>query len=435
MTGRRHDQRSSTSRTMVLTALTALALPASAVVTAPILARVLEPDGRGELAAVLAPLALGPLIFSFGLPEAITYYVASKKVAVLSAARVGVIMGACGGLVALIVLVATSPLLLDRHEDVQTLFVVLALTLPVVLGLTMLRYVAQGYDRFDLVRRERWFSVVSRVALIGVLALAGHLTVTSAAWATHGTGMLALLLLFPILRAGGRRREPRADPRALARFGARTWIGTLSGVLVLRLDQALLVPLAGARELGYYAVAVSLAEIPLGGLYAIRDVSFTASADRRDPEFVARVARMVTLISVPACLAGVAIAPAVVPFAFGDAFSSATPMTQILFLAMVPSAVATVLSAALFASNRPGLVSIAQSLALVVTVAGLFALVPEIGAIGAAWTSLAAYTLAAAVMSVAIARSTPLRLSDCFVPRRGDLLDLRSRVARALRRG
>lgn len=413
---------------MTLTALTGLMLPLSAVATGPILARALDPASRGELAAVLAPLAVVPFVFNFGVPEALTYYVASKRISVAAAARAALVMGVVAGVSAFALLAALSPVLFHRYEHLQSLFLVLASTLPVVMAMTMVRAVAQGRQRFDLINRERWFSVLSRLALIAALAVAGHLTVTSAAWSTHGTALLAFLLLLPILSGVRSRRDEPARVPMIARYGGRTWIGTLSGILMLRLDQVLLVPLAGARQLGYYAVAVSLAEIPAAALLAVRDVAFAASTDRGDPSLVARACRLVVLVSVPLCILGMALAPVVLPLAFGESFSAAVPMAQILFAASVPSGITTVLTAGLFGANRPGLVSAAQLCALALTVLGVFALVPSIGAMGAAWTSLVAYSLAATLSTSAMRRATGIKPRDLLLPGPADWDDLWGRV-------
>lgn len=422
---------------MVWTSLANLAIPLSAVATGPILARALGPDGRGQFAAILAPVALMTLAANFGVPEALTYFVATKRASIRSAARTGMFLGFAAGLIAFVVLVALSGVLLSRYDDSFGIFYALAATLPIIMGLGMLRFVAQGLGRFDLVNLERWSGVLSRLLLIAALAIVGHLTVTNALWATHGTALLATLALVPVIRAGSRAKEtaPKAEVRPILSYGARTWIGTVSNVLILRLDQAMLAPLASARQLGYYAVAVSLAEVPAVALLAVRDVAFAAAADRSEPALVARTSRVVVLISVPICLIGVALASTAVPFVFGARFEPAVPMTQVLFLATVPSGLATVLSAALFSAERPGLASVAQGAGAAATVIALIALVPSMGGMGAAYASLAAYVLSAALMIAQIARTSDVRASDCLVPRATDVADLMDRVRGRLRGG
>jgi O-antigen/teichoic acid export membrane protein len=104
------------------------------------------------------------------------------------------------------------------------------------------------------------------------------------------------------------------------------------------------------------------------------------------------------------------------------------PMTQVLFVATIPNAMSLVLTAGLFASGRPGLASGAQLVAAGVTVMALFLLVPKVGAIGAAYSSLAAYAVAACLVSVAVARVSNLSPRDFLIPRQSDLVHIVTRI-------
>src|SRR4051812_10200179 len=315
----------STASAMVRLAISNLAIPASAVLTGPILARSLGPAGRGALAAVLTPIALSTYVLNFGVPEALTYVVAKGRATTATANRLALVLGAIIGTLCAGGLIALTPVLLQKYPHQQTLFIVLSLLLPLEIAVGMLRYVAQARGRFELMTRERWFSVLSRLVLIAGAALAGTLTVAAAAWFTHGTAVLATLLLLPILWAresdkADEREPPPVVTRFVMRYGLTTWVGTVGGVLVMRLDQVLLTPLAGPKELGYYAVAVSVAEVPLLGLLAVRDVIFSASTDRDDPHLVARATRATVLLAVPLCLLGILLAPVLLPPVFGAGF-------------------------------------------------------------------------------------------------------------------
>jgi O-antigen/teichoic acid export membrane protein len=423
----------STAGAVVRLAISNLAIPASAVLTGPILARSLGPAGRGALAAVLTPIALSTYVFNLGVPQALTYVVAKGRSTTARANKLGLLLGALIGLVCAGGLIALTPVLLQKYPDQQTLFIVLTLLLPLQMAVGMLRYVAQARGRYELMTRERWFSVISRLVLIAGVALAGTLTVAAAAWFTHGTAVLATLLLLPILWAGeSSKAEEREPPSAITRFvmryGLATWVGTVGGVLVMRLDQVLLTPLAGPKELGYYAVAVSVAEVPLLGLLAVRDVIFSASTDREDPQLVARATRATVLLAVPLCVIGILLAPLLLPPIFGAGFEPAVRITQVLFIATIPNGISMVLSAGLLASGRPALASRAQLVAAVATVIALFALVPPLGAIGAAYASLIAYLVGAVLVTVSLRRVTGLKSREFLLPHRADLVDIVTRL-------
>jgi O-antigen/teichoic acid export membrane protein len=103
-------------------------------------------------------------------------------------------------------------------------------------------------------------------------------------------------------------------------------------------------------------------------------------------------------------------------------------MAQVLFIATIPNGAAMVMSAGLLASGRPGLDSRAQIAAAAVTVAALFALVPVLGAIGAAYASLLAYLVSAFLVSVSLTRVSGLRAREFLVPNRADLVDIVTRL-------
>jgi O-antigen/teichoic acid export membrane protein len=423
----------STASAVVRLAVSNLAIPASAVLTGPILARSLGPAGRGALAAVLTPIALSTYVLNFGVPEALTYVVAKGRARTTTATVLALTLGTIIGALCAAGLIALTPVLLRKYPHQHDLFILLALLLPLEMGVGMLRYVAQARGRYELMTRERWFSVISRLVLIAGVALAGTLTVAAAAWFTHGTAVLATLLLIPILFAGesskaDQRETPAQLTRFVMRYGLVTWVGTVGGVLVMRLDQVLLTPLAGPKELGYYAVAVSVAEVPLLALLAVRDVIFSASTDRNDPTIVARATRATIMLAVPLCLAGIALAPLVLPPVFGAGFGPSVRMAQVLFIGTVPNGVAMVLSAGLLASGRPGLASRAQLAAAAVTVVALFALVPPLGAIGAAYASLIAYLVSVLLVSLGLVRVSGLKPRDFLVPRQADLVDIVTRL-------
>jgi O-antigen/teichoic acid export membrane protein len=413
-------------------AVSNLAIPASAVLTGPILARALGPSGRGGLAAVLAPLQLVPMVVTFGIPQALVYVVATGRASGAQARRLALALGAGTGAISAAGVIALTPSLLHRYPHQQHLLIVLSLTLPVIMAVGALRYVAQGTGHYELMTRERWFSVLVRLVLIATFAVAGLLTIAAAAWFTHGVAVVATLLLLPVFRIrgkveGARGSEPQLT-RFVVRYGLVTWMGTVGGVLVTRLDQVLLTPLAGAKELGYYAVAVSIAEVPLVALLAVRDVLFTASADRDDSDLVARASRATILVALPLCVAGILLAPVAVPPIFGSGFEPSVRMTQVLFVATLPNAIAMVLTSGVMAAGRPGLATRAQLSAAVVTVVALLLLVPALGAIGAAYASLLAYTTAGILVSLGFGRVSRLGPREFLVPRQSDLVQIVTRI-------
>ena len=121
-------------------------------------------------------------------------------------------------------------------------------------------------------------------------------------------------------------RFDRAVAGRLWRYASRAWVGTLGGVLILRLDQC-----CSRRARRHPARALRRRGVA-GGIPAVAmRLCATWSSRRRraraDPELAART-RLLTLVQVPLCLAGALVTPWVVRVAFGAGFDDATPMAR-----------------------------------------------------------------------------------------------------------
>jgi O-antigen/teichoic acid export membrane protein len=429
-------KRPSLAATIARTSVANIAVPVSALLTGPLLARTLGPDGRGALAAILTPLTFVTLLGALGLPEAIVYVVAKRAAPLRRVLRAGLAIGFTTGLVSAAVMYFLAPTLLRNSPQYINLMRWLCALLPLSMAMAAVRSIAQGLGRFDLANTERWLSIFTRLPLLFALAFAGALTVNTAAWATHGTGVLAMMVLWLVLRDFG-REEPSAVRlgRTLLSFGTQAWVGTIAVVLVMRLDQALLAPLVGAAQLGYYAVAVSLAEVPSTLLVAVRDVMFATATRRQEPWLIAQASRTLLLAMTGLSVIGVVLAPVMLPLIFGSDFRPAIGMAQILFGAGIFAGPGAVLAVGLMSVGRPRDRSLVQLAGLVVNVAVLLLLVGPLEATGAAWATVAAYAATAILALIQFTRLTPVTTAACLLPRREDVRTLVELPARLLRGG
>ena len=96
-------------RTAIYSSIGNLALPLSALVTGPLLARALGPDGRGVMAALMAPISLANLMFTLGLPDSLAYHVARGRIATGPAVKIALIGGMLCGAVGAIGLLTAAP--------------------------------------------------------------------------------------------------------------------------------------------------------------------------------------------------------------------------------------------------------------------------------------------------------------------------------------
>jgi O-antigen/teichoic acid export membrane protein len=220
----------------------------------------------------------------------------------------------------------------------------------------------------------------------------------------------------------------------LLSYGSRMWVGSLSGVLLTRLDQVLLTPLAGTYQLGLYVVAVSISELPLIIHHAVRDVSFVNEAAKSEDERLSSSARISTALSALAALAlGVSMLWWL-PFLFGEGFRESIPIAAVLLVAVVLLTPGSIAGAGLSARGRPGLRSIALTISCVINIVMLIILAPLLGAMGAALTTLAGNIITSNLNLLFLSRVFGIGMLQFYGLRRSDIATIGRYGKRILRR-
>jgi O-antigen/teichoic acid export membrane protein len=389
------------------------------LVTGPLQARALGAEGRGMLAAILVPTTLLPWILSFGLP---TY--ASRAAA--RGVSLSALLGTVGPLLlvlGLIGAVAGIPLAVYIAEDRHVVLMMLLFafcTVPIALLQQLAFSFALGLARFRAVSVSRLLPPLTGLAAVPVLYIADALTVTSASIVAFTGGLLAAIPLVPVVRQSGRPRFERPVAREALDFGAKTWIGGLSGLANARLDQLLMIKLVSERELGLYAVAVTLAGFSAIVTSALSGALLPRVA-RGDFQLAVRSIRVTLMLVAAASVACAGVAPFALPLLFGHDFRDATVIVWILLIAGIPLAANSVLGAALASVGHAGAPSFGQGLALIVTLGGLPLALPKLGGEGAALVSLAAYSLTLLYLVHFAHRKEGGRFRDYVVPTPKDL--------------
>ncbi len=415
-----------------LTAVNAF-VAASALVTGPLQARALGPDGRGDLAAIITPLFLAGAVLALGVGAYAGREVARRGRADGEVVGTTTALMLLFGLVGVLVAVPIASWLAEGRDTVRTFLIIGFVTMPLSLVGLLLPSILAGLAMW---RRLIWTRLIPAVTLlvgIPVLYVLDALTVTSSAILGLGGGMLSLLPGLVVYRLADGLRASRRMAREGTIFGAKTWVSGLAQLANARVDQLFMIKLVSPAELGLYAVAVTTASVPqfLSSAMSAPVLTRVAEGDRA---LVARALRALLAMIVLVNLALAAILPVALPLIFGEDFADAVPMALVLVAASVPLAGISVLSPALVADGAPGIPSIGEIAALVVTVVGLLLLLDPLGGVGAALTSLVAYTVSFAYQLFVVRRRFGGGLLDYLVPRREDaalLMPIVDRVRRS----
>lgn len=406
-------------RAVLLSGIANVIPPVAAFVCAPLLAQGLGVEDRGVVAAAMAPLLLAASSVTFGLPEAVTFFVSRGQGS--GALRRSIFYLILGGLAATAALWSIAPFVGSGSETISGLIRLAGLALIPALIVGLLRAYAGALGRWGLTTFESLASSLLRLAWVLSLFLTDTMSVRSATLAMVITLFAGVLAYVPLLFRRNRQKQTAAvKSAALLTYGSRVWVGSLSGILLTYLDQTLMVPLASPRELGLYSVCVSVAAVVLVFNTTLRGVVFAAESGAPSLGRLAQATRLSNAATL--FLAGVVAvcSPVALPVLFGHEFGAATPTLIVLLVAVVAGNPGSLAGVGLSARGRPGMRSLSLAIACVVNAALVFALVPSFGAIGAAWATVVGNVLSAILNLLWLRRLYGASIRDSVIPARGD---------------
>lgn len=376
--------------------------------TGVLLARILGPEGRGELAAVILWPTVLTVVGSLGLAQASTYFIARAK----SRVEEGEIVGTALALVMACALVLVGiglvvvPLALGHYsaDVVVTAKRFLTVFIPVNLFAVISMSLLNGQHRFKLFQGVR--ILIIALILFGLVGLdvAGQLTVETGAAAYVAAYLVgAIVAGGAILQsAWSRVAVQRRQAESLLGFGLKSALSQSMWSLNERADQLVISIFFSATSLGLYVVAVTLTSLTtlIGFSFAVIVLPiiarFESLAERQRLAhlFISATLVLATVVSVPIFL----LEPQLIRFFFGAEFVDAAGVGRVLLVAGVVFGLNRVMEAILQAVGRPLESSIGEGVALAVTAAGLAVLLPTMGIMGAGITSLVAYSASSAFM-------------------------------------
>ena len=410
--------------------------PAAGVLTQPILAQALGVDGRGELAAALAPAILAVSVATLGLPDALTFYLA-KHPSITRRAMLGTTVVTVGiGVLCLLVTVGALPFLSTGDTTLGNLILLaMALTVP-ALVIGVLRGAATGRQMWNEIAWERVLNMVLRIGAFVVLLVIGQLTVMTAVLVSCLSPIIAGLAYWRLLLKPPYDEEevplPDGMVRTLLSFGSRVWFGAVASMLLARIGQILMAPLSSVAELGLYSVASTISDLPLIVAIAIQGTLYGVNSKSNDAAKLTATTRLTLLVG----FAGCAVLGATVPFwigpLFGSEFTAATVPTLMLMFSALICIPGLMAATGVSAWGRPGLRSVGLGITLVANVIAFVLLVPPLGVIGASWTSIISNVVLTTYMVVAASRVMKVPAGDFVLVRRSDVALLRREGTRVV---
>lgn len=369
--------------------------PALGLISGPVLSRSLNVGGRGEYAAIMQPITVAAAVASLGLPVAVAYYVArgdDPQRTYTTALKVG--RGPIG--LAYVAMVAYAFVVGHAQHISAPVLICSWLAVPAAALIQIRRGYWQGLGAWRRLDIERAVFALSRFFALLFLALIAVKTASIYSAGALAAFGFAAIILWAKPRpddSGDTKRVPTT--RGVRSYSTASAIGTISILANARLDQMLMPATSTRSDLGLYAVAVTVAEVPLIlGVLASRNALNIAGRGAgvrqifRETRFYLAVALLLSVLAF-------VVAPLLVPIVFGSAFSASNPAARILAVSIPFNVLTEVATSIFFGRGRPRLGSLIPLVGTTVTVVSFIAMWHEITPSTAAWIALASQGSAA----------------------------------------
>jgi len=378
-----------------------------------ILARILVPKDFGIVAMAMAMIGLIELLSSFSLDTALIqrrqatvgHYNSAWTLNLGASAVVGLLMAALA-----------VPMSHFYREPNLVLVVCLLGVAATIQGLENIGVVDfRKQMRFDL---EFRYQLTKKMLVFGVTIPLAF--ILRSYWALV-IGMLAgrVLILFYSYQAHPFR--PRLSLREAAELmHFSKWMVAQNVVTFLRERSAdfIVGRIAGASALGTFSLAAQIASMPSTELVAPINRALLPAYSKigHEPAVLARqfivVMGGIALVALPAVAGVAAVAPWAVLLVLGPKWSEATVILEVMAFVGVTQVLQTNAYSAFLALGKPQIFVKINAFHVVVLVASLAILVPQMGVIGAAWAFMVAAIVALPVNFALISKFIGIRIGE-----------------------
>lgn len=391
-----------------------------AICVSPLVARHLGAALRGQLALVVALNDASTTLFNAGIASAVGYFALNRdskddRALVAGAWRISWLLLplslVMGGYIAV-----AGPSSLDSAARISCALVVAVTPLVNNPGLV---YRQLLLARRDLRGMRNVTLLVSLTRTIGLACSigAGRSSLVVAIIASVGAEYVGTIYARRRIRLDGDARP--VSMIAIVTFGLKALPGSLANFANARLDQLVIAPFVGVRDLGLYAVAVALNSIPLQLGSAISYRAFGVGEGDGFERYETEIRRSTVVAIGGCCMTAVAVFSLLVPV-YGREYGGSLMPALLLLPGTAAFALFLTQQQVSVAIGRPGMESVAQGAAILLTAVGLVLVVPRSGIAGAAMVSTVAYIFRAIVMDVLLRKRGLGRMS----PRLQDVVQL-----------
>ncbi|QQE10220.1 oligosaccharide flippase family protein [Planctomycetota bacterium] len=398
--------------------------------TQSVLAWMLGRSGRGEYALCLIFSNLSSAILILGMDWSCNYYISSKKISLNQTVSIAIVNGLVMTILALALLPMLKLLPIEFFQKIGSLSYSASIAWAIsLIGFSFAAQIMTGLKCFTHLAILSLSKVCfTFIATAGLLYMT-DLEVAAPIFADTASGFLSVLfvLIFVVAKYKYRFELPKFDAvRQFMGYGARFFGGSFGMIANTRLGTILLAFYVEKEQLGIFAQAMAFSALftTLADMACRIIQPRVASSVNGRPELVISAARIIGLVVLSSGCIFLLFADYLIPVLFSPEF---TPMIPLLFILM-PGIWIRVIAKTLFpyfnGTNRPGVVSQATIVNLVVNLVLLMVLVEPYGLAGASWATSIAYFVSSAFIFYKINSLTHVNYFKILLPQYSDVGEL-----------
>jgi O-antigen/teichoic acid export membrane protein len=400
-----------------------------------VIARQLQPTGRGEYYVIATIAAIAISVGHLSIEQSHVWLwsrQADRRALAANGLLLGLAVGALAAVAAAVIVGVLGPRVIPVAGYGRLALALLAI--PGAMAVLYLNNILVLRSQVQVVNRGALAGGTLQCVLLVVLAATGGLSPGTVVvlWALSAVTPLAVLL--PAVRPRLRDRDFGLARQAVGR-GLRYHVGLTSLFLLFRSDILILDGMTTAAAVGLYSLAVSLAELTRLVTDAIAQTALPRQLDADNDGAAAAtmsVTRLTTFVALVSVGLMCATAPLLVPLVYGAAFRGSVPPLLALGPGLFALGATRPVGAFLLRLDRPMLASAMSVAALVANVVLNLVLVPAYGILGSAVASSLAYAALAGLQTAWFLRATGASVRD-LVPGRAEVALARGRTSASRR--
>lgn len=406
--------------------------------------RMLGPEERGTYAIFLADVDLCVTIFGFSINNAIIYHFSNEKISKNKIYGISLLII----FVATIIFVLVSVMILFTCFDVYffpknninaLMILWFIITTFISLYNTVLNAIFQGYKQFNIVNKVALSNSFINIVIFGLLFVFHKISqITINAETVLIFSLFALLintsLWYFYLRKNHNELKPdykvskRNEIVPILKYLGIVHLSNIINFLNYRFSLWIIAIYLNVIEVGYYALAVgisgmlNLVTTPIS--IVLMPYLVSENSEARKNIFM-QYSRLNFSIILLAGVVGFLIAPFIIPFVYGKAFTPSIVIFQICLIGAVFSAQNRIWGVYNMSNNKQSINLYATIIGLASTIICSFMLIPSYGLIGATIGSIITYICMFVFLNIVFIIENNFIVGNIFIINKSDIKSIR----------